>query len=113
MLIKLYKALGYALSGLKAAFTSEVAFRLEVALAAILIPAAMWLGQGALQQAILISSVLLVLMIELINTAIETLVDRLSPDWHPLSKKAKDVASAAVLLAVVQMMVVWGLVVWG
>ncbi len=113
MVVKWYKALRYSWDGLKAAFASESAFRQEVALAAAALPAALWLGENAAERALLIVSVFVVLIAELVNTAIETVVERISPEQHPLSKKAKDIGSAAVLLALVQMAAVWGLVVWG
>lgn len=110
---RIVAAFGYSLAGLRAAFIGEAAFRQELVLAMILIPLACMLEVAGLERALMIASVLLVLIVELINTAIETLVDRISPEIHPLSKKAKDIGSAAVLLALLLLAVVWGCVLVG
>ena len=89
---------------------SESAFRLEVFLAAILIPAGLYLGRTGVERALLIGSVLLVLIIELANSAMEAAVDRISLERHPLAKRAKDIGSAGVALALVNAVVVWALV---
>ena len=94
--------------GFKGAFRAEAAFRQEVALAAILLPLAVWLGDSGVERALLISSVLLVLIVELLNTCVETVVDRIGLERHELSGLAKDVASTAVLLAFAILLVVWG-----
>lgn len=96
--------------GFKGAFQAEAAFRQEVVLAAILLPAALWLGDSGVERALLISSVLLVLIVELLNTCIETVVDRIGLERHELSGLAKDVGSTAVLLAFAILLVVWGFV---
>jgi len=103
-------AFGYSLDGLKAAFKHEAAFRQEVALAVILIPLALYLEQGAVSRALMIGRVFLVLITELINSAIEAVVDRISLERHDLAKRAKDVGSAAVLVALVNLVSVWGLI---
>ncbi len=107
---RLIKAAGYSFKGLAAAFCHETAFRQEVALSLILIPLALWLGENGVEQALLIMSWLLVLMFELVNSGIEAVVDRIGTEHHELSGRAKDVGSAAVLIALVNAAVVWFLV---
>lgn len=104
---RLVKALGYSSEGLLAALKTEPAFALEVILCLILIPVAIMLPLSHLSKAILIGSLLLVLIVELLNSAVEATVDRISADKHPLAKKAKDLGSAAVLLSVVNAFIVW------
>ena len=96
-LSRVWHALGYSLQGLHAAWY-EKAFRQEACLAAVLLPSAVWLGQSWLEVLALIATVVLVLVAELLNSAVEATVDRVGPEWHLLSKKAKDLGSAAVLL---------------
>lgn len=93
-----WHALGYSLQGLHAAW-SEKAFRQEVCLSAVLLPSAVWLGQSWLEVLALMATVVLVLVVELLNSAVEATVDRVGQEWHSLSKKAKDLGSAAVLLS--------------
>jgi len=112
-LMRVVNALRYSLEGLHAAFTHEDAFRQESILAAILIPVALFMPTTALGKALLIGSVLLVLIVELINSAIEATVDRVSLERHQLAKRAKDIGSAAVLFALINLAVIWGLVVFG
>ncbi len=100
-----------SLAGLREALRHEDAFRQELILAAILIPAAVWVGNGGVQRALLIGSVLLVLIVELLNSAIEAAVDRISFENHRLAKRAKDIGSAAVMLALANAALVWGLIV--
>ena len=107
---RVWHALHHSIDGLKAAFVHEAAFRQEVVLAALLIPAALWLPASALGKALMIASVLLVLIIELLNSAVEAAVDRISLEQHALAKRAKDAGSAAVLLALVNVVIVWVLV---
>ena len=107
---RLFNALGYSLEGFKAAFKHEDAFRQEVFLAVVLIPLGIYLGHNAIEQALMIASVLLVLIVELLNSAIEAAVDHTSTDHHALAKRAKDIGSAAVLLALSIVVVVWGLI---
>jgi diacylglycerol kinase (ATP) len=109
-LTRLKNALGYSLAGFRAAYKHEDAFRQEVLLAAILIPLAFWLPAGNLGKALMVGSVLLVLMVELLNSAIEATVDRISLDNHDLAKRAKDIGSAAVLVSLINVVVVWGLI---
>lgn len=107
---RLWNAFGYSLAGFRAAYKHEDAFRQEVALAAILIPLAFWLPVGNSGKALMIASVLLVIIIELLNSAIEATVDRISLDDHDLAKRAKDIGSSAVLVSLINVMVVWALV---
>ena len=101
-----------ALAGLRAAWQHEDAFRQEVLIAVVAIPVALLLPVSYLGKALLIASILLVLIVELLNSAIEAAVDHTSLEQHPLAKRAKDVASAAVLLSIVNALVVWGLVIY-
>ena len=109
-LLHAWRATGIALQGLRAAWQHEDAFRQEVIIAAIAIPVALFLPASSLGKAMMIASILLVLTVELLNSAIEAAVDYTSLEHHPLAKRAKDVASAAVLLSIVNALVVWGLV---
>jgi len=107
---RVWNALSYSLAGLRAAYLCEDAFRQEVILAALLIPATFllpvpWMGRG-----LMIASVLLVLVVELINSAIEAVVDRVSLENHRLAKRAKDIGSAAVLVTLILVLVVWACV---
>ena len=102
-------ALGYSLAGLAAAYRNEDAFRQEVLMAVILVPLALFLSESAIARALMIASVLLVIIVELLNSAIEATVDRISLENHSLAKRAKDIGSAAVLLSLVNLVVVWGL----
>lgn len=106
---RVWNAFFYSVDGLKAAFRHEDAFRQEVLLAALLIPAAFFLTPAPLARAMMIGSVLLVLIVELVNSAIEATVDRISLENHQLAKRAKDIGSAAVLVALVNVAVVWAL----
>ena len=106
-LTKIWQAFRNSLDGLAAAYRHEAAFRLEVWTAAVLIPAALFLPVGAIGRALLIGSILVVLLCELVNSAIEAAVDRISLERHPLAKRAKDIGSAAVLMALINAGVVW------
>lgn len=97
-LSRLWHALRYSLAGLQAGWL-QAAFRAEVLAAIVMLPAAFWLGQGWVETGLLAGSVILVMIVELLNTGIETAIDRIGPEWHALSKQAKDMGSAAVLLA--------------
>ena len=99
--------------GFKGAFRSEAAFRQEVALAVVLLPLGVWLGKTPIEKALLVSSVLLVLIVELLNTGIETVVDRIGLERHELSGLAKDVGSTAVLLSFGVLAVIWGFLLLG
>ena len=102
----------FSAAGFRAAWRGEEAFRQEVVLAAILMPAALWLGQTMLQRAILIGTCLLVLIVELLNSAVESVVDRIGHDLHELSGQAKDMGSAAVLLSLINTAIVWFAIAW-
>jgi len=104
---RLVNALFYSLSGLALAFRHESAFRQEVALATLLLPTALVLPVGAAERVLLIGSVLLVLIVELLNSSVEAAVDRIGLDTHRLSKRAKDLGSAAVLLALALLALTW------
>lgn len=109
-LVRLWNAFGYSLAGFRAAYKHEDAFRQETLLAAILVPLALWLPVGYLGKALMVGSVLLVIIVELLNSAIEATVDRISLDSHDLAKRAKDIGSAAVLVSLINVLAVWGLV---
>jgi diacylglycerol kinase (ATP) len=104
---RIIKACGYSRDGLIAVFKSEAAFRQELLLAAILIPVALFTAPDAWSFGMMVSSLLLVLIVEIINSAIEAVVDRAGTEIHPLAKKAKDAGSAAVLLALINAGLVW------
>ena len=105
---RVWNAFNYSLDGLKAAYLCEDAFRQETWLALLLIPLALWLPVGWLATGLLIASLLLVLVVELLNSAIEAVVDRVSLENHRLAKRAKDIGSAAVLVSLLLVFVVWG-----
>ena len=107
---RVWRAFHYSLEGFRAAYKCEDAFRQEALLAALLIPVAFFLPVTGVGRALMIASVLLVLIVELVNSAIEATVDRVSLDRHHLSKRAKDIGSAAVFVALVNAVVVWLLV---
>jgi diacylglycerol kinase (ATP) len=110
---RVWNAFFYSMDGLRAAFRHEDAFRQEMLLAALLIPSALLLPVSGTGKALMIAVVLLVLVVELLNSAVEAAVDRISLDNHELAKRAKDIGSAAVFLALVNVPVVWGLVLFG
>jgi diacylglycerol kinase (ATP) len=103
---RIFHAGGYSLEGLKAGW-GETAFRQETIAAIFLIPLAFWLGGSWVETALLAGTVLLVMIVELLNTGIETTIDRIGPEWHALSKRAKDMGSAAVLLSLLLCGGVW------
>jgi diacylglycerol kinase (ATP) len=106
-LVRLWHALRHSLAGLRAGW-AEQAFRLEAVVALVLLPLAFWLGRGWVEVAVLAGSVIAVMVVELLNTAVESAIDRVGPQWHALSKRAKDLGSAAVLLALLFCGAVWG-----
>jgi diacylglycerol kinase (ATP) len=110
---RIVNAAGYSWAGLAAAFRHEDAFRQEVFLAVLLIPVALFLGATGVERALMIGAVLLVLIVELLNSALEAAVDRISLEHHQLIKRAKDMGSAAVMIALVNAAVVWALVLLG
>ena len=103
-------AVGYSWAGLKAAWDSEMAFRTEVIVIAFLMPFGIWMGETAVQWALLIGSSMLVLITELLNSAVEKVVDRISTEHHILSKQAKDLGSAAAAVSMLTALTVWGLI---
>jgi diacylglycerol kinase (ATP) len=107
---RLMNAFGYSVEGFKAAFKHEDAFRQEVFIAAVLIPLALYLEHAALHRILMIGSVLLVLIVELLNSAVEAVVDRVSIERHVLAKRAKDIGSAAVFIALTNVVMTWGFI---
>jgi diacylglycerol kinase (ATP) len=105
-LSRVWHATGYSLAGLRAGW-GETAFRQEALLAMVMLPAAFWLGKTWLEVAVLCASVVLVMIVELLNTAVETAIDRIGPEWHDLSKRSKDMGSAAVLLSLLLCAGIW------
>ena len=104
---RIWNALFYSLDGFRAAFRHEDAFRQEAMLAAVLVPLAFWLGKSGMEKALLSGAVILVLVVELLNSGIEAVVDKASPETHELAKRAKDMGSAAVLLSLLNALIVW------
>ena len=103
---RMLHAAGYSLAGLRAGW-GETAFRQEAIASFFLLPAAFWLGTNWVESALLAASVVLVMVVELLNTAVETAIDRIGPEWHDLSKRAKDMGSAAVLLSLLVCAGIW------
>ena len=112
-LTRLWNALHYSIEGLRDAYRLEDAFRQEVLLAIVLIPVAIFLPVSGVAHALMIGSVLLVLIVELLNSAVEATVDRVGLEKHNLSKRAKDIGSAAVLVTLVNVVAVWACVIFG
>lgn len=110
-LTRMAHAFRYSLAGLRAGW-GETAFRQEALAALVMIPAAFWLGRSWVETALLAASVLLVMVVELLNTGIETAIDRIGPEWHDLSKRAKDMGSAAVLLSLLLCAGIWIAALW-
>ena len=111
-LARLWNALGYSRDGLAAAWKNEAAFREEILLAAVTIPLALYLGRSGVDRALLIGSIILILIVEILNSGLEAVVDKASPEKHELAKRAKDMGSAAVLLSLINATVVWACVLW-
>ena len=110
---RMWRALGASIRGLRGAFREEAAFRQELALAVVVIPLALWLGHTGVERALLIAPMLLTLVVELINSAIEATVDRIGFERHVLAGLAKDIGSAAVLMSLFLLGTVWLLVLLG
>lgn len=102
----MWHATGYSMAGLRAGW-DETAFRQEALAALVLLPLSLWLGQTWVETALLAASVVFVMVVELLNTAVETAIDRIGPEWNDLSKRAKDMGSAAVLLSLLLCAGVW------
>ena len=111
-LTRVVRATLFSIAGLKAAWLGEAAFRQECALAIVMIPTAFWLGTSNLERLLLVASVVLVLIVELLNSAVEAVVDRVGSDHHELSGRAKDMGSAAVFLSLLLAAAVWGTIAW-
>ena len=107
---RLFRATGYSWAGLRAACQNEAAFRQELALCLLLVPLGLWLGEDGVERALLVGSLLLVLVVELLNSAIEAVVDRIGAEPHELSGRAKDIGSAAVFVALLNVVVIWVLI---
>ena len=108
---RILHAAGYSWQGLRAAW-HETAFRQELVLTGLLLPVGVWLARDWMEAALLLGSLVLVLIVELLNTGIESAIDRVGPEWHPLSKRAKDMGSAAVLLSLVLCLGIWLSALW-
>lgn len=106
-IVRLFDAFGYSMKGFRAAWINEAAFRQEAVLAAVLIPAAFFLASNAIELALLVGSVLIVLITELLNSAIEAIVDKTTPEIHELAGRAKDMGSAAVLVSLIGTGSIW------
>lgn len=111
-LARIIHALGYAILGLKAAVRYEAAFRQELLLAIFMIPAGVYLGPGPLEKALLVGVVLLVLIVELLNSAVETVIDRIGDEHHELAGRAKDMGAAAVLISLILALSIWFLILY-
>ncbi|MCP5144280.1 MAG: diacylglycerol kinase [Gammaproteobacteria bacterium] len=111
-LVRLANATRFSLSGIANCWRTEEAFRTEMILTVIGVPLAFWLGRSAVEYGLLIGSLLILLMTELLNSAIETVTDRISTEQHELSRIAKDIASAAVFFGLILVGLVWGLLLW-
>ena len=108
---RVWHALGYSLAGLRAGW-HETAFRQEAIAWVLLLPTAFWLGRSWVESVLLAGTVVLVMIVELLNTGIETAIDRIGPEWHDLSKRAKDMGSAAVLLSLLLCAATWSLAIF-
>lgn len=108
---RMWHAAGYSLAGLRAGW-GETAFRQECLAAMVLLPASLWLGRSWIEVTLLAGSVILLMVVELLNTAVETAIDRIGPEWHDLSKRAKDMGSAAVLLSLLMCAGIWIAALW-
>lgn len=107
---RIFKAFGYSMSGFRIALKDEASFRTDCIIAVVLFPVALWLGESGLERALLISSLIFLMFSEMVNTAVERAVDRVSTDYHPMTGAAKDLGSACVFLALLNGAVVWGLI---
>ena len=111
-LTRLWNALGYSRDGIAAAWHHEAAFREEVLLATVAIPLAFYLGKTGVDRALLVGCIILILIVEILNSAVEAVVDKASPEKHDLAKRAKDIGSAAVLFSLINAALVWACVLW-
>jgi len=109
---QIWNAFRWSMKGLRAGWQHEASFRLEVCIAVVLVPLGLWLGHGALEKIALIVPPVLVLSAELLNSAVEAVVDKVSPEFHELAGRAKDMGSAAVFLLLMLTALSWGLIFW-
>lgn len=109
---RILRAFSYSLAGLRSAYKKESAFRQELILTIVLVPLGVWLGRNGVERTLLIGSVLLVLIVELLNSAVEATVDRGGKDWNKLAGRAKDMGSAAVLIALLLLFSTWGFILY-
>jgi diacylglycerol kinase (ATP) len=109
---RIWHATRYSANGLRAAFANEEAFRQELLIALVMTPAGLWLGRSAVERALLVGTLLLTLIVELLNSAIESVVDLVSPDYNIYAKRAKDMGSAAVLLSLLLCGGIWAAALW-
>lgn len=107
---RMFKATIWSCQGLRAAWLHESSFRLEVYLLVVLAPVAVWLGETGVERALLLGSCLLVLAVELVNSAIEAVIERYGPEFHELAGRAKDMGSAAVFVTMINVLAVWGMI---
>ena len=111
-LVRLWNATGYSRDGILAAWRHEAAFREEILLAAITIPLAFYLGKTGVERALLVGSIILILIVEILNSAVEAVVDKASPEKHDLAQRAKHLGSAAVLFSLTNAAVIWACILW-
>ena len=111
-LTRIFKAAGYSWKGLRAAWQHEAAFRQEAVMALVAVVVACWLDVDAITRVLLIGSVALIIIVEILNSAIEAVVDRIGSELHPLAGRAKDMGSAAVLLSIILALFVWATLLW-
>ena len=109
---RIWNAALYSVAGIRAAFRNEAAFRQELMLCAVMVPAAFWVGENAVERSLLVGTCLLVLVVELLNSAVEAVVDRIGEDMHQLSGRAKDMGSAAVFISLWLTVICWGMIVF-
>lgn len=107
-----WQAFLWSMKGLRATWDVESSFRLEVYLFVVLAPLALWLGADGVERSILVGSMMLVLVIEVLNSAVEAVVDRWGPEWHEMAGRAKDMGSAAVFVLMLNVMFTWGVLLW-
>ncbi len=110
---RLVYALGYSINGIRAAWKNEAAFREEIVLCAVMAPLGIWLGKTAVERILLLGSLMLILIVELLNSAVEALADRIGMEHHVLSGRAKDLGSAAVLISLAAAALAWGGIAFG
>ncbi len=109
---RIFWATYYSYRGIKSAWKNEAAFRQELCLMLLMLPAALWLGSTTEQRLLLIAPCLIVVIVELLNSAIEAAIDRIGPEMHDLSGQAKDMGSAAVFFALWLVIISWGMIAW-